>query len=70
MKGGGGDGRGVQMCWANIRCWGVLLISIVGQGSIVPAINADGGCVWIFFLSSIFSLFILPLCQTAGYRLK
>ena len=32
----------------------------VGQGSIVLAIGA-GGVVWTFFLSSITSLFFLPL---------
>ena len=49
MRDGGGDGRGTQRCWANLRCQGVLLISIVGQGPIVLAISAGGGCVWIFF---------------------
>ena len=29
-----------------------------------------GGVVWTFFLSSIVSLFFLPLWETARYRLK
>ena len=29
-----------------------------------------GGVVWTFFLSSIFSLFFLPLLETARHRLK
>ena len=33
---------------------------IVGQGPIALAVGAGGG-VWTFFLSSIFSLFFLPL---------
>ena len=33
----------------------------VGQGLIVLAEGAGGGLVWIFFLSSIISLFFLPL---------
>ena len=28
------------------------------------------GVVWTFFLSSIFSLFLLPLWETVRYRLK
>ena len=40
---------------------GVLLTWItVGQGPIVLAVNSSGG-VWTFFLSSITSLFFLPL---------
>ena len=34
-----------------------------------PAVGA-GEVVWPFFLSSIFSLFFLPLLETAQYRLK
>ena len=45
----------------NLQCWGVLLVwMIVGQGPIALAVGAGGG-VWTFFLSSIFSLFFLPL---------
>ena len=40
----------------------VLLIwIIVGQWPIALAIGAGGGVVWTFFLSSITSLFFLPL---------
>ena len=42
---------------------------IVGQGLIALAVGA-GGFVWKFFLSSIISLFFLPLWETARYRLK
>ena len=48
----------VQWCWVNFQCWGILLIwIIVGQGL---AVDAGGGCLE-FFLSSIISLFFLPL---------
>ena len=54
-----GGGRVVRRCWVNFHCQGVLLIWItVGQGPIVLAIGA--GCL-DFFLSSISSLFFLPL---------
>ena len=40
----------------------VLLVwMIVGQGPIALAVGAGGGCLDIFFPSSIFSLFVLPL---------
>ena len=59
--GGGGGGGGVRRCWVNIQCRGVLLIWIrVRQGPIVLAIGAGGVCLDIF-LSSITSLFFLPL---------
>ena len=52
-------GGGVQRCWVNFQCLGVLLIwIIVGQGSIALAVAAGGGCLDIF-LSSFFSLFFL-----------
>ena len=51
----------VQLCWINFQCRGVLLIwIIVGQGPTALAVGA-GGVVWTFFLSSITSLFFLPL---------
>ena len=57
-----GAGRVVRRCWVNFQCRGVLLVwMIVGQGPIALAVGAGGGCVWTFFLSSIFSLFFLPL---------
>ena len=49
---------------------GVLLIwIIVGQGPIVLAAGAGGGCLDIF-LSSIFPLFFPPLWEMARYKLK
>ena len=51
----------VRWCWLNFQCQGILLISIiVGQGPSAFAVGADGGCLDIF-LSSIISLFFLPL---------
>ena len=51
-----------QRCWVNFQCRGVLLVwMIVGQGPIALAVGAGGGCLDIFFFSSIFSLFLLPL---------
>ena len=58
---GNGGGRVVRRCWVNTLCLGVLLIwDIVGQGSIALAIGAVG-VVWTFFLSTVTSLFFLPL---------
>ena len=58
---GGGGGRVVRRCWVNFQCRGVLLIWItVGQGPTALAVGA-GGAVWTFLLSSIISLFFLPL---------
>ena len=49
------------MVLGNFQCRGVLLISIrVGQGPTAHAMGADGGCLE-FLLSSIISLFFLPL---------
>ena len=53
-----GGGRVVRRCWVNFQCRGVLLIWItVGQGPIVLAVGAGGGCLDIFFchLSPLFS---------------
>ena len=56
-----GGGRVVRRCWLNFQCQGVLLAWItVGQGPIVLAVGAGVGCLE-FFLSSITSVFILPL---------
>ena len=53
----------VQRCWVNFLCRGVLLIWItVGQGPTALAVGA-GGVVWTFLLSSIISLFFLPLSE-------
>ena len=54
----------VRWCWVNYQCRGVLLIRIVvGQGPAALAVGAGGGCLDIF-LSSIISLFFLPLSGT------
>ena len=56
-----GGGRVVRRCWVNFQCQGVLLTWLsVGQGPIVLSVGAVGGCLDIF-LSSITSLFFLPL---------
>ena len=66
---GGSAGRG-GWCWVNFQCRDVLLIwIIIGQGPIALAVGA-GGVVWTFLSSPIFSLFFLPLSETARYRLK
>ena len=55
-------GRVVRRCWVILQCRGVLLTwIIVGQGPIVLAVGA-GGVVWTFLLSSILTIFFLPLC--------
>ena len=52
----------MRWCWVNFQCRGVLLLrKIVGQGPTALVVGAGGGCLDIFFLSSIFSLFFLPL---------
>ena len=51
----------VRRCWVSFQCRDVLLIwIIVGQGSTALAVRAGGGRLDIF-LSSIISLFFLPL---------
>ena len=66
-----GGGRVVRRCWINFQCRGVLLIwIIVGQGPIVLAIGADGGCLDIFSLNYHFSFLSPSLWETARYRLK
>ena len=55
---GDGGGRVVRRCWVNFQCRGVLLTWItVGQGPIVLAVGAGGGCLDFFFshLSLLFS---------------
>ena len=64
-------GRVARRCWVNFQCRGVLLIwIIVGQGSIVLAVGAGGGCVDFFSLIYHFSFPSPSLWETARYRLK
>ena len=57
-----GGGRVERRCWVNFQCRGVLLVwMIVGQGPIALAVGAGRGVFGHLFLSSIFSLFFLPL---------
>ena len=66
-----GGGRVVRSCWVNFQCWGVLLICIiVGQGPVVLAVGAGGGCLDIFSLICPFSPLSPSLWETARYRLK
>ena len=54
-----GGGRVERRCWVNFQCRGVPLVwMIVGQGPIVLAVGAGGGCLDIFSL--VYSLFFLP----------
>ena len=58
-------GRVVRRCWVNFQCRGALLTWItVGQGPVVLAVGAGGGCLDI--LSSIDSFFFLPLSGRPG----
>ena len=60
FQGRQGGGRVVRRCWVNFPCRGVLLIWItVGQGPIVLAVGAGGGCLDIFSL--IYHLSFLSL---------
>ena len=64
-------GRVVRRCWVNFQCRGVLLTWItVGQGPIVLAVGAGGGCLDIFSLIYHFSFLSPSLWETARYRLK
>ena len=54
-------GRVVRWCWVNFQHRGILLIWItVGQGPAALTVGASWGCLDIL-LSSIISLFFLPL---------
>ena len=67
----GRSGRVVRRCWVNFQCWGVLPIwIIVGQGPIVLAVGAGGGCLDIFSLIYHFFFLSPSLWETAQYRLK
>ena len=64
-------GRVVRRCWVIFQCRGVLLIwIIVGQGPIVLAVGAGGGCLDIFTLIYPYSFLSPSLWETARYRLK
>ena len=64
-------GRVVRRCWVNFQCRGVLLTwNTVGQGPIVLAVGAGGGCLDIFSLLYHFSFLSPSLWETARYRLK
>ena len=66
-----GGGRVVRRRWVNFQCRGVLLTwSTVGQGPIVLAVGAGGGCLDIFSLIYHFSFPSPSLLETARYRLK
>ena len=66
-----GEGWVVRRCWINFQCRGVLLISIiVGQGPIVLAVGAGGGCLDIFSLIYHFSFLSPSLMEMARYSLK
>ena len=61
----------VRRCWVNFQCRGVPLTWItVGQGPIVLAVGAGGGCLDIFSLIYHFSFLSPSLWETARYRLK
>ena len=57
----------VRRCWINFQCRGVLLVwIIVGQG--LNALSVDAGvCCLDIFLTSILSLFFLPLSARTGW---
>ena len=61
----------MRRCWVNFQCRGFLLIWIaVGQGPIVLAVGAGGGCLDIYSLIIHFSFLSPRLWETARYRLK
>ena len=47
----------MRRCWVHLQCRGVLLIRIIiGQGPIVLAVGAGGGCLDIFLIYLFFFL--------------
>ena len=61
----------VRRCWVNFQCRGVLLTwNTVGQGPIVLAVGAGGGCLDIFSLLYHFAFLSPSLWEMARYRLK
>ena len=66
-----GDGRVERRCWVNFQCLGVLLAWItVGQGPIVLAVGAGGGCLDIFSLIYHSSFLSPSHWKTVRYKLK
>ena len=60
-----------RKCGVNFQCRGVLLVwMIVGQGPIVLAVGADGGCLDILSLIYPYSFLSPSLWGSARYRLK
>ena len=61
----------VRRCWVDFQCRGAILTWItVGQGPIVLAVGAGGGCLDIFSLIYQFSFLSPSFWETARYRLK
>ena len=61
----------VRWSWVNFQCPGRPTIwMIVGQGPVVLAVGAGGGCLDIFTLLYPFSPLSPSLWETARYRLK
>ena len=61
----------MRRCWVIFQCRGVLLIwIIVGQGPIVLAVGAGGGCLDIFNFIYPYSFLSPSLWEMARYRLK
>ena len=64
-------GRVERRCWVNFQCQGVLLLwMIVGQGPVVLAVGAGGGCLDIFSLIYLFSFLSPSLWEMVRYRQK
>ena len=64
-------GRVVRRCWVNFQCRGVLRTWItVGQGPIVLALGAGGGCLDIISLIYHFSSLSPSLWETQCWKLR
>ena len=59
--------RVVRWCWVNFQCRGVTLILDSRKRGLLRLQLMRVVVVWTFFVSSIFSLFFLPLWETARY---
>ena len=51
----------MRWCLVNFQCRGVLLILIIVRQGPTALTVGEGGVVWTFLLSSISSLFVIPL---------